>query len=171
MGRGVLLRAALSPAALTYQPNGADTVRKMAEQAAKAVNLPWKESNALILRRGPYVVASGLDDSVPNAKSLVLKGRYINLFDAGLPLVSSVTLSPGARYLLFDLDAIKESTPRVVAAACRIRDEQLNGKTLRFETEGIGSTLAVVRIASQERPSDESLRLRSAEVWRSKMAF
>ena len=154
VGRGVVVRADVSPAALTYQKDGADTIRKMAEQAAKAVKLPWKESNTLILHRGPYVVASGLDESVPHAKPVVLKGRYINLFDADLPVLSSVTLSPDSRYLLFDLDAVKGSTPSVVAAACRVRNEQSDGKTLRFETDGIGDTQAVVRIASKAKPTE-----------------
>lgn len=87
--RGAVIRAALSPAAPTYRKDGTDTVRKMAEQAAKAVKLACKESNTLILHRGPYLVASGPDESVPHAKPVVLKGRDINLFDADLPVPHS----------------------------------------------------------------------------------
>ncbi len=152
VGGGVVIRADLSPAALTYQKSGAETVRKLAEQAARAVKLPWTQSNTLILHRGPYVVASGLDESVPSARPVVLKGRYINLFDAELPVLNSVTLSPNSRYLLFDLDTVKGSTPSVVAAACRVRNERPEGKTLRFESDGIGDTEAVVRIASKDKP-------------------
>ena len=32
------------------------------QKAAKSVHLPLKETNALILRRGPYVIAAGLDN-------------------------------------------------------------------------------------------------------------
>jgi hypothetical protein len=50
------------------------------------VGLSWTETNALALRRGPYLIAAGLDESIPNAASFVLHGRFIDLFDAQLPV-------------------------------------------------------------------------------------
>ena len=58
-GRGVVVREALSPAALTYKEDGAETVRKAVRQAAAAVKLAWKETDSLVLRRGPYLIAAG----------------------------------------------------------------------------------------------------------------
>jgi hypothetical protein len=42
--------------------------------AAEAVGVRWSESMALALRRGPYVVAAGLDESVPDAAPITCKG-------------------------------------------------------------------------------------------------
>jgi hypothetical protein len=150
VGRGVVLREALSPAALTQKADGADTLRSAVRQAAAAVKLPWKESNSLVLRRGPYVIAGGLDESTADVKPYVLRGRYINLFSPDLAVVENVEVTPGARLLLLDL---RRTRARVVAAACRVRDERAEGKTLRFLADGIGDTNGVVRIASPTAPS------------------
>jgi hypothetical protein len=151
-GRGVVIREALSPALLTYREDGAETIRKIVRQAAAAIKLSWKETGSLVLRRGPYLVAVGLDESVPDAKPRVLVGRYLNLFDPELAVLSNVTISPRSRMLLFDLNTVKPADFRVVAAACRVRDAKSDGKTLRFQADGIGDTNAVVRIAAPTGP-------------------
>ena len=89
VGRGVVVREAVSPAALTYKEDGAERVRKAARQAAAAVKLAWKETDSLVLRRGPYLVAAGLDESTPDAKPYVLHGRYLNLFDPELAVLNT----------------------------------------------------------------------------------
>jgi hypothetical protein len=152
VGRGVVVREALSPAALTHQADGAETVRQAVRQAAAAIKLPWKESNSLVLRRGPYIVAAGLDESAPDAKPYVLRGRYINLFSSELAVADNVTVSPGARMLLLDVNGIQAAAPKVVAAACRVRDEKAVGNSLEFRADGVGDTNAVVQIASRTAP-------------------
>ena len=152
VGRGVLVREAVSPAALTYKEDGAETVRKAVRQAAAAVKLVWKETDSLVLRRGPYVVAAGLDESTPNAKPYILHGRYLNLFDPALAVLNTVTVAPRSRMLLLDLNSVKSDGPRVVSAACRVRDEKADGKALQFRTDGIGGTNAIVQIAANRTP-------------------
>ena len=153
VGRGAVVREVLSPAALTYQGNGAEVVRSMVRRAAAAVKLPWKETNVLALRRGPYIIAAGLDESVAGAQSYVLRGRYLNLFDPNLTLLESVTISPGVRMLLVDLDKFHDG-PKIVAAACRVREERVVDNLLRFRTEGIADTNAVVGIATRAAPAE-----------------
>lgn len=154
VGRGVVVSARLSPAALTYKTNGAATIRLLAHQAASAVNLQWKESSSLVLRRGPYVVAAGLTESIPNAKPYVLRGRFIDLFNPDLPILHRIEISPGRRFLLLDLDRVPASAlPIVVAAACRVREEHANTGTFKFLADGIADTEAVVRIRTQTIPT------------------
>ena len=59
VGHGVVMREAVSPAALTYRPDGAERILHLMQRAAQGVHVPWKESNALVLRRGHYVIAAG----------------------------------------------------------------------------------------------------------------
>jgi hypothetical protein len=153
IGRGTVVREAASPAALTYQSDGAERLRGLVVRAGRAVKLGWTESNALVLRRGPYIVAAALDESIPQSKPTVLKGRFVDLFDAKLPVLTRVSLTPGKRALLFDLERPEANRPSVVAAACRINDEVFEGDTLRFRADGIASTEAVVLIASRRAPS------------------
>ena len=65
IGEGVLLREAASPAALTYEKDGAERVRALARKSAEMVKLAWSETNALVLRRGPFIIAAALDESLP----------------------------------------------------------------------------------------------------------
>jgi len=157
VGKGLVLREAVSPAFLSHQADGSEWVRKAVMQAAAAVRLPWRESNALVLRRGPYVIASGLDESVPDVAALTLRGRFVDLFDADLSLRSAVEMTAGKRSLLVDLDRFSARRARVVAAACRVRDEKVAGRTLSFRATGIAQTNAVVRAILPAAPRAVSM--------------
>jgi hypothetical protein len=154
VGRGVVLRESASPAALTYREDGAETLRRAARQAAAAIKLSWSETDSLVLRRGPYLIAAGMDESTPGAKTYALRGRYLNLFDPDLAVIDGMVVKPESRMLLLDLDSVKSKTPKIVAAACRTRNERFEGATFRFDADGIGDTNAVVRIATSAAPAE-----------------
>jgi hypothetical protein len=132
---------------LTHSKDGADKMLGYAHQAARAIHLPWKETNALVLKRGPYVIAAGLDESIASTKPFLMKGKFINLFNPDLPILRKVVVGPNTRLFLVDLS----SQPRtagmnVVAASCRVRDEQASPGRLTFSADGIAGTEAFVRI-------------------------
>ncbi len=72
VGKGAVIYENSSPAALSYQNDGAEKVKKLVQQLDAAVHLAWKDSSALVLKRGPYVVAAALKDEVklPDATSI-----------------------------------------------------------------------------------------------------
>jgi hypothetical protein len=123
VGKGIVLWGAQSPAALSYEPEGARHVIQATRTAAEAVRLAWRESRTLVLRRGPYVVGAGFGDLSAKTAAQPLRGRYIDLFEANLPIVKDVYLRPGQRIFLRDLDADSDDRSRVLAAACRISSE------------------------------------------------
>ena len=94
----------------------------------------------------------GLTNPAPDAKPYVLHGRYLNLFDPELAVLNDVPIAPRTRMLLLDLNSVKPSEFKVVAAACRVRDEKTDGKTLQFRVDGIGDTNAVVQVAAHSAP-------------------
>jgi hypothetical protein len=153
VGKGVVLAERVSPAALSYESDGGETVRGFAREAAAAIHLAWSESNALVLHRGPYVIAGGLDDPIPNAEPVTLHGRFIDLFDENLPVLTSVTLAPSFRDLLFDLNYGVGAAPRVVAAACAVRGIHATSHQLSFTATGQADTTAAVRIQSRLKPT------------------
>ena len=61
VGKGVVVFRAQSPSALAADPGGSEEMLVLTRQAAMQVKLPWHQSTALVLRRGPFVIASGLD--------------------------------------------------------------------------------------------------------------
>ena len=63
-GKGTLIYDQRSPATLAYQKEGAGQVRELARLACQLSGLDYRETNYLVLRRGPYVIAAGLDESI-----------------------------------------------------------------------------------------------------------
>jgi len=151
VGKGFVLYEPQSPAALTYSASGAEAVLDLLHKAAKAIHLPLKETNTLILRRGPYVIAAGLDEEPGSVaqtavQPVTVRGDLINLFDPDLKESGQVSIEPGTRALLLDVDFFKSSMPRILAASAKIANEHATAHSLAFQAEGIDQTQAVVRI-------------------------
>jgi hypothetical protein len=157
VGKGMLVYDTTSPAALTGRGDGADHVRALVRTACAAVRLPYRETAHLVLRRGGYVVAAGLDESLTVAPR-VLRGHFINLFDAGLPVLEAVTLAPGSRHLLLDLDRPRPDGPSVVASACKVLGAERTGRgSFRFYAEGPETIQAVARVVLPTAPVEVTL--------------
>jgi hypothetical protein len=159
VGRGTLIYDLSSPAALTYQLDGAGHVRSLARQGCEAVGLAYRETNYFSLRRGPYAVAVGLDESLPDAPR-VLRGRFLDLFDARLPVLDAVTLTSGSRRLLLDLDRVETKAPVVLASSCKILGAgpiPAPQRGFRFHAEGPDKTLAVVRLRLDAEPKEATV--------------
>ena len=115
------------------------------QSACRAASLPFHETNFLCLRRGPYVIAAGLDESLPDTPH-TLSGPFVDLFDAALPVLDSVTLEPGRRFLLLSLAHTAEDRT-LLAAACKTRGaEKTPGGGFRFHAAGPEGTEAAVRL-------------------------
>ena len=146
VGQGRLIYDTASPAALTRQATGGDHLRDLARRACAAARLDYRETNRLILRRGPYVVAAGLDESTPDSPT-TLRGHFLDLFDPRLPIVTEVALTPGSRRLLYDLDRPGPAPgPRVLAAAAKVLDSQVDRGRFSFRVEGPAGTRGVARV-------------------------
>lgn len=113
----------------------------------------------MLLRRGPYLIGAGLDEAVQGEPE-TLTGRFVNLFDPELKMVTSVALTPGARVVLLDLEAPEVATPepRVLASAGKALPDQTapEGES-RWTVEGVGETPAVVLVASARPPREITL--------------
>jgi hypothetical protein len=158
IGKGYVLYEPRSPAALTYLPDGGDQVYGFVRQAARPAHLFLKESSALVLRRGPYVIAAGLDKNPEggqqSVQSATVNGDLINLFDAELGESSEVAVQPGTRALLLDVNYFKSSAPRILAASAKITDLHVSADRLTFEAEGIDQTNAIVRVLLTKSPRE-----------------
>ena len=147
-GKGFVLYAPASPSALSRDRTGGEQVLQLLRTAAGAVHLPVRESGALVLRRGPYVVAAGLDGA--SGPGTTVKGDLVNLFDPGLARSPSLTLQPGTRALLLDIDAVHSDVSKVLAASAKIAHETATADGFRFEAEGIEGTDAAARVLVQK---------------------
>jgi hypothetical protein len=121
------------------------------KQAAARTQLKWRETNHLLLRRGPYLIAAGLDESVAGEAKEV-RGRFVNLFDPRLRVSETVKLTSGLRFLLLDLKAVRGDEPRVLASACKVLPKMRSVTQLVLTVEGVGNTAAIVLVHAPKPP-------------------
>jgi len=151
VGKGGVIWLRERPAQFSADVAGAGRVVDAARQAIQAAGLRWRETNYLLLRRGPYVIGAGLDESIEGA-SHRLRGRFVNLFDPELRVQPEITLTPGSRWFLLDLDAVGGRGPRVLLSACKALPKEQTANGLRLTVEGVGRTPAVILVATAKPP-------------------
>ena len=152
VGKGYLIWDTTRPATLTTTFVGANQVTKLVERATELVDASYEIRNHLILRRGPYLVGAGLDETVESPLAN-LPSRFVDLFDANLAIVQNVKFGPGSRRLLLDIEkANPTGEPKVLAAAARVTDPKFAAGEFSFHAEGPNQTEAVVRVAFPRAP-------------------
>jgi hypothetical protein len=145
VGRGRVVFLRRSPTEISRASDGASwLVNKVLSEAP---NIRWKRTGSFVLRRGPYIVSAGLDetDVIPS----VLHGNFIDLFDPKLRYLNDVELGPESRHLLVDLD--KYSKP-VVAASGQVLLRQAEGSLWSGTIEGIAGTPGVIVLRVPKKP-------------------
>jgi hypothetical protein len=151
INKGGLIWLRERPAELSASAPGAAQVVAATKLAAEKAGLKWRETNYLLLRRGPYLIAAGLDESI-DGKPHTSPGRFVNLFDSELRVQNDVSIAPGSRWFLLDLDAARTNRPHLLASACKAL---LSGRTrdqISFTVEGAGGTPAIMLLESIKAP-------------------
>jgi hypothetical protein len=174
-GRGRVIWLRENPVQLAASAAGAGRVVALAQQAAKSAGLDWRETSSLVLRRGPYVIAAGLDDSIAGEPK-VLRGHFVNLFDPELRVRAQVELTPGSRFFLRDLDYAPSgaaqllvdrdaaqsgrlsvdyatgAAPQLLASAGRALPAKSPDKSAAWWVEGAAQTQSVMLLRCAQAP-------------------
>jgi len=156
VGKGGLIWMRDRPADLSTSAQGAMRVVAAVELAAEKARLEWHDKNYLLLRRGPYIIAAGLDES-DAAKPHALHGRFVNLFDSTLRVENDISISPGSRWFLLDLDAFHTGRSHLLLSACKAILGEQTRHQISFAVEGIGETPAIMLLESAEAPREVTL--------------
>ena len=155
IGQGHVTFIRENPVRFANSAEGHDRYLPLIRAAAGQAGIPWQETNHFILRRGPYLIAAGLKDSIV-APAPVLTGRFINLFDPALRLQTRLEVQPDARFFLIDLNAVKlpadPAKPHLLASACRALPQPQPGPAA-WRIEGIAETPAIVLLSSPRPPA------------------
>jgi hypothetical protein len=151
VGKGGLIWLRERPAAFSDSAQGAERVVAAAELAAENIGLKWRDANYLLLRRGQYLIAAGLDESAADSPH-TLHGRFVNLFDSELRVQSDISIAPGSRWFLLDLDAGHTDRPHLLASACKALLKPQTQNQISFSVEGVGETPAIVLLESTKAP-------------------
>jgi hypothetical protein len=156
VGKGAVMWMRQSPVPFALSTEAEARLVSSLQQAARKAGLKWKETNYLALRRGPYVIGAGLEESV-SAAPKALKGRFVNLFDSELAPQHSLVLEPGKRVFLLDLAAVPSPRPQLLASACKALLTKQDGTRMTWAVEGVGDTPAIVMISSTKPPRSVQL--------------
>ena len=156
VGKGAVIWLRESPVRFALSAEAEQRLAGVLRAAVEKAGLAWQETNHLVLRRGPYLAGAGLEESI-NAAPLQLAGRFVNLFDPELKVQREVSLTPGARVFLLDLDKVKSTGPQVLASACKALPSPAEQGVNSWTVEGVGNTPAVLLISCASQPAAVTL--------------
>lgn len=154
IGKGSVTFVRENPVAFSTSPERCDRFLNIVKTAATQGKIEWKETNHLLLRRGPWLIGAGLRESV-DAPPEEIHGRFINLFDRNLSVLRHIRVNPDDRLLLLDLDALKSDAPVLLASACRALAKAPGATS--WTVEGVADTPAVVILSAPQPPSGITL--------------
>ena len=146
-----------NPAGLAASAEGDARLVAVVKQAAARTRLKWRETNYLLLRRGPYVLAAGLDESVAGEPEDACGAGGSTCLTPSCACSKSVTLTPGSRFFLMDLDAVRGRQPQVLASACKALPVKARARSLSLTVEGVVNTPAVVLLRAPTAPRSVTL--------------
>jgi hypothetical protein len=156
VGKGGVIWLPERPADLSSSAQGAAQVVAAAQLAAKKARLKWRETNFLLLQRGPYVIAAGLEESI-DGEPHSLHGRFVNLFDSKLRVQNNIAVNPGTRWFLLDLDFARATHPVLLASACKALLQQQTSSQISYTVEGVEETPAIMLLESAHAPTSVTL--------------
>jgi hypothetical protein len=165
VGQGRVLWMREAPATLAASVEGDARLLAAVRRASELGRLDWRERNYLLLRRGPYMIAAGLDESIADAPK-TLRGRFVNLFDPGLAIRREIKVQPASRWFLLDLDQPQAKGMTILASACKALVLPSSGSAWRCAVEGVAGTPAVVLLRTPGAPREITLAGEPLSDWR-----
>lgn len=150
VGRGRLIYLKKSPTALSLDPKGGNWLIDQIRRGS--ASFPWRASSSFVLERGPYVVASGMDETTGPPR--VLHGDFVDLFDPSLSVIHDVTLGTDSRHFLVDLSKFRGT---VVASAGKVVPEASADHGWSGTVEGIAQTNGVLLLRVPRAPKSATI--------------
>lgn len=154
VGKGLIYYLPVRPDRFAERAEGAQRLRQAVREAMEGLQDPdvsWQPVNYFGIRRGPYVIASVMNESVHD-QPLALTGTFVDLFHPRLPIVRSVHIEPGKQAVLYDLDYKPAEDNGVIAASSRIEHVVEDDQTIAFTAKGLKSAAGVARIRCPVKP-------------------
>ena len=119
VGNGWAAVRNLNPAKITYSKENADEMRDLFRRVIEKGGETWTYKNWICVKRGPYIPAAVLDESVSD-EPVKLTGLFADMFDIRYKIITEKTIAPDGNALLFDFGAIEEETLRVIGTSARV---------------------------------------------------
>ncbi|MDF2715268.1 MAG: hypothetical protein K0R28_2193, partial [Paenibacillus sp.] len=148
-GQGVVAFLPVAPQDCANSACGADALRGIVREAIEALGDPaiaWRPKQEFLLRRGPYIIAAVLDESIADS-DVTIPGPVVDLFEPLLTVRMEKRLAPGEQAFLFDLERGRPSdgTVQCIAASSRIEALRQDEAGFSFQPKGPEGILAAAR--------------------------
>jgi hypothetical protein len=150
-GKGLVLVERKHPVWFSRSAEGSDRLRQLVRRGIEATGNSFVERSWIQLRRGPYIIAATMNESIGN-EPLHLQGRLIDLLDPALPVRETVDLQPGQQAWLLDLDRVTAKAPAVLAAAGRIETWSPTADGVHYTITSPEGVKAVARVLLPAQP-------------------
>ncbi|MDB6135199.1 MAG: hypothetical protein JWM59_3442 [Verrucomicrobiales bacterium] len=150
IGKGTVVFDRENPVVFSLSGEACDRYMGIVKTAAAKGSIEWKETNHFLLRRGPWIIAAGLRESI-KAPPATLDGRFINLFNPALGVIRHIDVNPDDRLFLLDLDAVKKDAPPLLLSSCRALAKAANATA--WTVEGVADTPAVLLVSTPKAPA------------------
>ena len=157
VGRGQVLWIKERPSSLSRRADGAKYLADKVQSVASI--LPWQETASLVLNRGPYIIAAGMDESDSSRQTLT--GDFVDLFDPELRPQKTIDLKPNSRHFLIDLAKFNRT---VVASAGQVVEKTSSSNQWQGTIEGIGNTQGIILLRAKAVPVSATLDGKPLEV-------
>jgi hypothetical protein len=162
VGDGLVRFVATDPARFAESPAAAAALVDLVRGLAGLAGHPWRTGSWLSVRRGPYLIGAVLSEAT---ESHTQSGRWVDLLDPELPVITELIVPSGGVVWLRDLD--HEPRPgEVLASAGRIDDHSFNADALSYHCEapaGIG-VITALRVA--QAPTAVMIDGAASDDWR-----
>ena len=148
VGKGRVLIANRGPASFAHEAGGSDDLLSLVRAAA----VKFEPTNRLLARRGNYLVAACMGESVPGGITVEGPGGcwLVDLLDPRLRPVRRKIVSPGEQALLRVVNG--KSRGDIVACASRVTRLRRSGGWMSMVLSGPKGTPGAARLALPARP-------------------
>jgi hypothetical protein len=150
-GKGMVIVQRKHPAYFSRSAKSGNQLVGLVRHGIEATGNKLAERNWMRLRRGPYIIAAVMDESI-GKESMHLQGRFVNLLDANLPVLDKIDVSLGKQAWLLDLDRVTAKAPTPLAAAGRIESWTPQENGVRYTISSTQGVKVVSRILLPSPP-------------------
>ncbi len=142
-----------NPVDIAQSPDGPELVLRLAQYACRRRNYRYELSDHFILRRGPYVLAVGLE-AREALEPTRIEGKLVDLLSPEMAVLDQVEVRPGDLHVLVDVDAYEGPKDRVLASAGCVHDQRREGDRFSFTITGPLGTEGLTRVRLTGRPTE-----------------
>lgn len=146
VGKGSVLFCGAPPWRFSRSRETAEELRALVRYAlGKTPGPPYEEHNYLKLRRGRYVIAKTFDTE------LTVSGPCVDVLEATLPVLPSVTLKPGRVAVLYDARPDMADGPRLLFSSSCVEWKAERNDRLRLIVSGARGVRGTCRVFTAGR--------------------